>query len=90
MDVDASETVMIGDDAVADCAGALEADLGYSLLVKTGKYKTGDETAEERQDRRPSATVPDFAAAVQWILDRNQSNSAAIQAGTPAEYQLSS
>ena len=35
--------IMIGDDVVADCEGALRAGL-QACLVKTGKYQPGDET----------------------------------------------
>ena len=35
---------MVGDDAEADVAGALRARLGRALLVRTGKYREGDET----------------------------------------------
>lgn len=35
--------IMIGDDVVADCEGALRAGL-QACLVRTGKYRSGDET----------------------------------------------
>lgn len=59
------EAVMVGDDAEADVAGALRAGLGAAVLVRTGKYRTGDET---RFEPNPTATVADLPAAVQWIL----------------------
>jgi len=59
------DAVMVGDDAEADIAGSLRAGLGRALLVRTGKYRAGDET---RFDPRPTATVPDLVAAAGWIL----------------------
>ena len=54
---DGKEAVMVGDDAEADVAGALAAGLGSALLVRTGKYRPGDETkakpAPKRNGRRP-------------------------------------
>ena len=65
MDCEPQEAVMVGDDAEADVAGALQAGLASALLVRTGKYQQGDET---RFVPHPTATVPDLPAAVQWIL----------------------
>ena len=65
MRVAAADAVMVGDDAEADVAGALEAGLGAAVLVRTGKYVAGDEV---RVAPPPSATVDDLAAAVAWIL----------------------
>jgi HAD superfamily hydrolase (TIGR01458 family) len=64
---DGKDAVMVGDDAEADVAGALTAGLGAALLVRTGKYRPGD---ERKVQPAPSDTVADLAAAVQWILDR--------------------
>ena len=61
-----SDTAMIGDDAEADVAGALQAGVGAALLVQTGKYSTG---AETRFSPAPTVTVADIAAAVDWVLD---------------------
>jgi ribonucleotide monophosphatase NagD (HAD superfamily) len=58
---------MIGDDAEADVAGALAAGLGAALLVRTGKYRLGDES---RVTPAPTDTVTDLAAASGWIMDR--------------------
>jgi len=63
---DRQETVMIGDDAEADIAGALSAGIGAALLVRTGKYRAGDELAF---DPRPTALVDDLAAAIDRILE---------------------
>lgn len=61
----ADEAVMVGDDAESDVAGAQEAGLGAAVLVRTGKYRQGDEAAYEP---RPSHVADDLAAAVEWIL----------------------
>jgi HAD superfamily hydrolase (TIGR01458 family) len=61
------EAVMVGDDAEADVAGALAAGIGSALLVRTGKYRPGDEA---RADPAPTAAVDDLAAAVGWIMRR--------------------
>jgi HAD superfamily hydrolase (TIGR01458 family) len=65
-ETDAKEAVMVGDDAEADVAGALKAGIGSALLVRTGKYRPGD---ERRADPPPSAVVEDLAAAASWIMD---------------------
>ena len=60
-----AETVMIGDDVEGDVGGALDAGLA-GVLVRTGKFKPGD---EGRIDPGPTAVQPDLAAAVAWILE---------------------
>ncbi|WP_244500869.1 HAD hydrolase-like protein, partial [Methyloceanibacter marginalis] len=60
-----AEAVMVGDDAEADVAGSLNTGFGCALLVRTGKYRDGDET---RFAPHPTATVADLPAAVQWIV----------------------
>jgi HAD superfamily hydrolase (TIGR01458 family) len=58
---------MVGDDVESDVIGAVEADL-QGVLVKTGKYRDGD----ERRIRQPGAAIAaDIGAAVDWILDHN-------------------
>lgn len=58
------EAVMVGDDVASDVAGALRAGL-QGLLVRTGKYRTGDERVIDA-----GVLVQDVAAAVEWILQR--------------------
>ena len=58
------EAVMVGDDAEADVGGALAAGL-EGVLVRTGKYRPGDEAA---LDPPPTHVANDLAAAVDWIL----------------------
>ncbi len=60
-----AETVMVGDDALADVDGALAARI-QGILVRTGKYQPGDES----KITRPGAKVlADINAAVDWILE---------------------
>lgn len=61
----AQDAVMIGDDAEADVAGALSAGLGRAILVRTGKFKPGDEAKAEPP---PSHVADDLASAVEWML----------------------
>jgi HAD superfamily hydrolase (TIGR01458 family) len=61
------DAVMVGDDAEADVAGSLRAGFGCALLVRTGKYREGDET---RFEPNPTATVENLPAAVDWILSQ--------------------
>jgi ribonucleotide monophosphatase NagD (HAD superfamily) len=59
-----AEALMIGDDALADVEGALNAGL-QAWLVRTGKYRPGDEA----RIKMPGAEiVEDFAAAVDKLL----------------------
>lgn len=60
------ETVMIGDDAEADVGGALAAGL-MGVLVRTGKYRAGDEDSLEPP---PTHVAENLAAAADWILER--------------------
>ena len=61
------DAVMVGDDAEADIAGALRAGMAGALLVRTGKFRAGDEA---RFEPRPTAVVDDLGAAADWILAR--------------------
>ncbi len=63
--IEAGAAAMIGDDVESDVGGALAAGLA-GILVRTGKYKEGD---ERRIDPAPTAVTADLAAAVDWILD---------------------
>lgn len=59
------ETVMVGDDAKADVEGALKAGL-QAMLVKTGKYRPGDETTIQE----PGTVLQEnIEMAVGWILN---------------------
>ncbi len=63
----AAETLMVGDDVEADVLGAVTAGL-QALLVKTGKYRPGDEA----QLGRRAGCVGDISAAVDFILAQQQ------------------
>lgn len=65
MDLGLADVAMIGDDAEADVAGALQAGAGAAFLVRTGKYVEDDET---RFDPPPTETFDDLASAVAAIL----------------------
>ena len=58
------EAVMIGDDAEMDVAGAVSAGL-QGILVRTGKYRAGDEDAVTPA---PSRVASDLAEAVEGLL----------------------
>ncbi|GAB6031873.1 Haloacid dehalogenase-like hydrolase domain-containing protein 2 [Chamberlinius hualienensis] len=58
------ETIMIGDDARDDIQGAQRAGL-MGILVKTGKYREGDEL---KYQPPPNYVMDDFPAAVQHII----------------------
>lgn len=60
------DAVMVGDDAESDIAGALKAGLAQAILVRTGKYREGD---ERRFDPPPTVVVEDLPAAADWILN---------------------
>lgn len=59
----AAETVLIGDDLADDIGGAQAAGIA-GILVRTGKFRPGD---DENPAIRPALTVDDFAAAVASI-----------------------
>lgn len=65
MGCDAQDTVMIGDDAESDVAGALTAGIATGILVRTGKYRDGD---EESFQPSPSAVASDVSGAVELVL----------------------
>ena len=62
----AAQAVMVGDDVEADVGGAQAMGL-KGLLVRSGKYRSGDERAIEPP---PAALVADLAEAADWILAR--------------------
>ena len=59
------KAAIVGDDAEADVSGALRAGIGHAILVRTGKYRPGDEHCF-----KPLATavVDDMGAATNWII----------------------
>jgi HAD superfamily hydrolase (TIGR01458 family) len=60
-----SHVVMIGDDAEADIGGAMAAGL-EAILVRTGKYRPGQEA---QLPQRPTHVVADLLAAVTFLCD---------------------
>jgi HAD superfamily hydrolase (TIGR01458 family) len=61
------EAVMIGDDAASDVLGALRAGL-RGVLVRTGKYRPGDEQMIAAQ----GVVAEDIGAAVEWICQKKR------------------
>ncbi|MCG7522797.1 TIGR01458 family HAD-type hydrolase [Ruegeria sp. Ofav3-42] len=59
-----AQSAMIGDDAESDIAGALAAGAAEAYLVRTGKFREGDET---RFAPEPTATVDDICEAVAYL-----------------------
>jgi HAD superfamily hydrolase (TIGR01458 family) len=65
MGCDPVDAAMVGDDAESDVAGALSAGVGKGILVRSGKYRPGDENIVKPE---PSVVVEDIRAAVGCIL----------------------
>ncbi|KAL7748095.1 Haloacid dehalogenase-like hydrolase domain-containing protein 2 [Sorochytrium milnesiophthora] len=65
MQCSAGEAVMIGDDIVADIAGAKAVGMA-AVLVKTGKYAAGDE-GKLKTAEQPDFIAADITEAVAWI-----------------------
>jgi HAD superfamily hydrolase (TIGR01458 family) len=55
--------LMVGDDAEYDASGAVALGMG-GILVRTGKYRSGD---EDRVDPRPTAVLPSLADLPAWL-----------------------
>lgn len=64
MDVPPERAVMVGDDAEADVRGALRAGMGAAFLVRTGKYRPGDEVGNPA----PTGTLADIGEVAEAIL----------------------
>ena len=62
---DPQQTVMVGDDVDSDVLGAVAADL-QAILVRTGKYRQGDEQKLEKN----AECVADINEAVESILQK--------------------
>jgi HAD superfamily hydrolase (TIGR01458 family) len=63
----AEDVVMIGDDAEADVGGAMAAGL-KGILVRTGKYRPGQEAALSKP---PTYVADDLKAAIDWLCPGN-------------------
>ncbi|MGI9303176.1 MAG: HAD hydrolase-like protein, partial [Gammaproteobacteria bacterium] len=70
LDRNPGDAVMVGDDAVADVGGAMDAGL-QGVLVQTGKYRQGDELQIGHDKAK---VVPDLPAAVEWILQNSSTS----------------
>ncbi|ACL71382.1 HAD-superfamily subfamily IIA hydrolase like protein [Thioalkalivibrio sulfidiphilus HL-EbGr7] len=64
MGLEPDEVLMVGDDAEADVQGALDADI-QACLVRTGKYRPGD---EDHIDTHRARIADDLAALVADLL----------------------
>lgn len=62
--IEAGKAVMIGDDAIDDVNGAMNVGM-MGILVKTGKYRSGD---ENKPGTFPTAVCENFPSAVDYIL----------------------
>ena len=60
------EVIMVGDDIQSDIAGAMQAGL-MGCLVKTGKYREGD---EYQISPAPTHVSKNFVDATRWILEQ--------------------
>lgn len=59
------ETVMVGDDALQDIQGAIDAGIGMAILVRTGKFREGD---EGKLTGEAAKVCPSIVEAVDMIL----------------------
>ena len=65
MEICFEDVLMVGDDVLGDVIGAQDAGL-RGCLVKTGKYRTGDETST---DKIPDFVFDSFADCVKQLLE---------------------
>lgn len=65
--IDKENVCMVGDDAIQDIEGAIRAGLGHTILVKTGKYRDGDESKTNA-----SALADSIVEAVEYILQQGR------------------
>lgn len=62
------DAVVVDDAAEADFTGAMPAGIGHAILLRTGKYRGGD---EQRFVPPPSVTIANLCEAAEWILDNH-------------------
>ena len=65
-DIPPEQTCMIGDDILQDIIGAIEAGIQTTILVRTGKYRQGD---EDTGPRSPTKVCNSIVEAVDFILE---------------------
>lgn len=63
--IEPGRVAMVGDDAEVDVAAAKRAGLGAGILIRTGKYRTGDES---RHTPPPDAVYASFPALAEAFL----------------------
>ncbi len=63
--IEPSRVAMVGDDAEVDVTAASRAGLGAGILIRTGKYRTGDES---RHTPAPDAVYTSFPALAEAFL----------------------
>ena len=61
---------MVGDDVRDDVLGAQAAGLRGGL-VRTGKYRPGDEAVASASGVRPDFVFDDFSAAVEFVIEQS-------------------
>jgi len=66
-DIRIGEALMIGDDVTQDVLGAQMAGL-RGCLVRTGKYRPGDEATETAEGKKPDFVFDSFAHCVERVL----------------------
>ena len=67
-DIPVEETCMIGDDVTQDIQGSIDAGIGHSILVQTGKYRSGDES-KIRAPMENFHVAKSIVEAVDFICD---------------------
>jgi HAD superfamily hydrolase (TIGR01458 family) len=70
-DLKPDEICMIGDDVLGDIQGAQKSGIGTTILVRTGKYRTGDESKIETP---PTRVCDSIAQAIDFILESEKTN----------------
>lgn len=65
LNLNPEQVVMIGDDVIGDVGGAQGAGC-IGVLVRTGKYREGDEQGVVT----PHAVLPTVAALPEWLGDK--------------------
>ncbi len=63
--IEPGRVAMVGDDAEVDVTAASRAGLGAGILIRTGKYRTGDES---RHTPAPDAVYTSFPALAEAFL----------------------
>ncbi|KAL3936538.1 MAG: hypothetical protein SGBAC_008169 [Bacillariaceae sp.] len=65
-DLTANEVCMIGDDILGDVQGGQKSGIGTTILVRTGKYRAGDESKIKNP---PTRVCDSIVQAVDYILE---------------------